>query len=140
VRAHVAQVATRCEGSPFLRGRVLQTFFAVVGVIETAHGLAILLDEVTRIELGVDHHSVRRGVTEQRLNNVHGRVVVQVFGGKNATAVVRQQRERRTVRAAGFRGDRDLADACANGLNASGAGMANALDQIRCWRAGTLLQ
>src|SRR5208283_4819067 len=35
--------------------------------------------------------------------------------------------------------DRDLADTAANGLNAGSAGMANALDQIRCWRARTLL-
>ena len=74
-------------------------------------------------------------MTEQRLNNVHGRVVVQMFGCKDAPAIVRQQHERRTVRAAGFCGDRDLADAAANGLNASSAGMANALDQVRRWRA-----
>jgi hypothetical protein len=101
------------------------TVFAVIGVIETAHGLAILLDELPGVELGVDHHGLGRGVTEQRLNNVHGRVVVQMFGCKDAPAIVRQQHERRTVRAAGFRGDRDLADAGANGLNASSAGMAN---------------
>ncbi len=89
VRAHVAQVAARREGGPFLRGRVFQTIFAVIGVIETAHGLAILLDELTGVELGVDHHGVGRGVPEQRLNNVHGRVVVQMFGCKDAPAIVR---------------------------------------------------
>jgi len=47
VRAHIAQVAARRERRPFRRGRVLQTVFAVVGVIETAHCLAILLDELT---------------------------------------------------------------------------------------------
>jgi hypothetical protein len=70
----------------------------VIGVIETAaHGLAILLDELTGVELGVDHHSVGRSVTEQRLNDVHGRVVIQVFGCKDAPAIVRQQHERRTA-------------------------------------------
>src|SRR5712692_46467 len=55
-------------------------------------------------------------------------------------AIVRQQHEWRAVRAAGFRSHRDLADAGANCLDASSAGMANALDQIRRWRAGPLLQ
>jgi hypothetical protein len=67
VCAHVAQVAARREGRPFFGGRVLQPFFAVVGVICTAPGLATLLDEQTGVELGVDHHRVGRGVTEQRL-------------------------------------------------------------------------
>ena len=89
----------------------------------------------TGIELGVDHHGVGRGVTEQRLNDVHGRVVVQMFGCKDAAAIVRQQHERRAVGPASSSVDRDLADAAANGLNASGAGMANTLDQVRRWRA-----
>jgi hypothetical protein len=79
VRAHVAQVAARGEGRPFLCSLVLQTVLTVIGVIETAHGLAILLDELTGVELGVDHHGVRRGVPEKPLNNVHGRVVVEPF-------------------------------------------------------------
>src|SRR6266700_1132138 len=62
-----------------------------------------LLDELTGVELGVDHHGVRRGVPEQRLNNMHGRVVVQMFGCKDTPTIVRQQHERRTIRAAGFR-------------------------------------
>ena len=95
MRAHIAQVAARREGRPFFGGRVLQSSFTIAGVIETAHGLAILLDELTGVELGVDHHGVRRGVTEQRLNDVHGRVVVQMFGCKDAPAIVRQQHERR---------------------------------------------
>src|ERR1700683_1817989 len=63
-----------------------------------------------------------------------------MFGCKDAPAIVRQQHERRAVRPASSRVGRDLADAAANGLNASGAGMANALDQIGRWRARTLLQ
>ena len=90
VRTHVAQVAARCEGRPFFRGGVLQPVLAVVGVVETANGFAILLDELTRVEPGVDHHGVGRGVTEQSLNHVHGHVVVQMFGCKDAPAVVRQ--------------------------------------------------
>src|SRR6202035_2247156 len=63
-----------------------------------------------------------------------------MFGCKDASAIVRQQHESGAIRAASFRGDRDLADAAANGLNASSAGMANALDQVRRRRARTLLQ
>jgi hypothetical protein len=140
VRANITQVAVCREDSPFLCSRVFQTVFSVISVIETAHGLAILLDELTGVELGVDHHGVGRGVTEQRLNNVHGRVVVQMFGCEDAPAIAGQQHESRAIRAAGFRSDRDLADAGPNGLNASGAGMANALDQVRRWRARTLFQ
>ena len=98
-RLQLAAKAAHSSAVGFFR-----SVFAVVGVIETAHGLAILLDELTGVELGVDHHGVRRGVTEQRLNDVHRRVVVQMFGCKDAPAIVRQQHERRTVRAAGFRG------------------------------------
>ena len=78
-------------------------------------------------------------MTKQRLDDVHRSVVVQMLGCKDAPAIVRQQHERRTVRAASFGDDGNLTDAAANGLNASGAGMANALDQIRRWRARTLL-
>ena len=81
------------------------------------------------IELGIDHHGVGSGVTEQRLNNVHGRVVVETFRCRDAPAIVREQYQRRTVRTAGSRGDRDLADMAANDLTASGAGMANTLNQ-----------
>jgi hypothetical protein len=45
--------------------------------------------ERSRIELGIDHHCVGRCVTEEGLNNVHGRVVIQMFGGENAPAIVR---------------------------------------------------
>jgi hypothetical protein len=47
VCAHVTQVAARRESRQFRGSRVFQTVFAVVGVIQTAHGLAILLDELT---------------------------------------------------------------------------------------------
>src|SRR5437899_12955964 len=96
VCAHIAQVAACSEGRPFLRGRVFQSVFAVVGVIETAHGLAILLDELTAVELGVDHSGVRRGVPERVLSDVHRRAVVQLFGCKDGSAIVWPQRSRRT--------------------------------------------
>lgn len=79
-------------------------------------------------------------MTEQRLNDVHGRVVIKMFRRKDAPAIVWKQHERRAIRAAGFCSDCNLTDAAANGLNAGGAGMPNALDQIRRRRARTLLQ
>jgi hypothetical protein len=62
-----------------------------------AHGLAVLLDEPVGVELGVDHDRVGRGVAEQRLDDVHRRVVVEVLGGEQPPAVVRAQRQRRAV-------------------------------------------
>jgi hypothetical protein len=62
VRAPIAQIADRREGRPFGGNRVLQASFTVVGVMETAHGLSILRDELTGLELGVDHDGVGRGV------------------------------------------------------------------------------
>jgi hypothetical protein len=47
VSAHIARVAALREGRRFLRGRTFQSIFALVGVIKTADGLAILLDELT---------------------------------------------------------------------------------------------
>jgi hypothetical protein len=36
-------------------------------------------DEFARVELGIDHLGVGRCMTEESLNYVHGRVVVQMF-------------------------------------------------------------
>jgi hypothetical protein len=89
VRAHVAQVAAGGEGGPLFCGRVLESVLSIVGVVETTHGLAILFDQLAGVKLGVDHDGVERGVSEQGLNDVNGRVVVQVFGGEDAPTVVR---------------------------------------------------
>jgi len=78
-------------------------------------------------------------VTEEGLNNVHGRVVIQMLGGENAPAIVRQQHERRAVGALSSGADRKAANAIADGLNPRGAGMADALEKIGRRRAGTLL-
>jgi hypothetical protein len=47
VCSHVAQVATVRKGGPLIFGRVFQTFFTIVRVVETANGFPILLDELT---------------------------------------------------------------------------------------------
>ena len=137
--SHIAQVATGRKGCPLFLRWNLQAFLAIMRVEEAPDGLAILLNERSRIELGIDHHCVERCVTEEGLNNVHGRVVIQMFGGENAPAIVRQQHERRAVRALSSGADRKAANAIADGLNPRGAGMSDALEKIGCWRAGTLL-
>ena len=114
--SHIAQVATGRKGCPLFLRWNLQAFLAIMRVEEAPDGLAILLNERSRIELGIDHHCVERCVTEEGLNNVHGRVVIQMFGGENAPAIVRQQRERRAVRALSSGADRKAANAIADGL------------------------
>ena len=68
-------------------------------------------------------------MAEQGLDHLHGNVVVQMFGGKHAPAVVRQQYERRAVGTTGFSKNREFTNAAANGLNACSAGMAYALKE-----------
>lgn len=71
-----------------------------MGVVKPAHGLAVLFDQLAGIELGVDHDGIERGMSEQGLYDVDGRVVVQVFGGEDSPAIVRQQDQRRSIGAA----------------------------------------
>ena len=66
VRAHIAQIAARREGGPFLCSRVFQTVFTVIGVIETAHGLAILRDELTGIGAGAMQADAPRAQLRER--------------------------------------------------------------------------
>jgi len=139
VRAHIAQITTGREDRPFRRSRVLQTALSVIGVIKTTHGLATLLDE-----LSGGRASRRSSLCRERCDQATlesraqacccSDVRMQRRAGNRAAAT-----RGRTVRAAGFRGDGNLTDATANGLNASGAGMANTLDQVRRWRARPLL-
>ena len=68
-----------------------------MSVVEATYGLAVLFDQLAGIELGVNHHGVERSVSEQRLDDMDGRVVVQVFGGEDAPAVVRQQDQRGAI-------------------------------------------
>src|ERR1700730_12568577 len=132
VRSHIAQVATGGKGSPLFGGRVLEPVVTIVRVVETVHGLAILFDELAGIELGVDHHGVERSVSEQGLDHVDGGVVVQVFGGEDAPAVVRQQDQRRAIGTTRSCTDRDRLDACADRLESWCAGMPDGLDEIGC--------
>jgi len=69
----------------------------------------MLFDESGRIELGVDHYRIREGMAEQCLDDMHGGIVFQMFGGKDPPAVVRQQHERGAVGTPGFGNDREFA-------------------------------
>jgi hypothetical protein len=91
VCSHVPKVAAGRKRGPLLSGGVLEAIRAVVGVVKAAHSLAILLDKLARIQLGVDHDGVDRSMSEESLNYVDWSVVVQVFRGKDTPAIMRQQ-------------------------------------------------
>jgi hypothetical protein len=97
MRSYVTQVAVRGKSSPLLCGWVLQTVFPVVSVIQTADRLPVLFDQSRGIELGVNHDGIRGGMAEQCLDDMHGRIVVQMFGCKHSPAVVWQQYERGAI-------------------------------------------
>ena len=94
VSAHVPEVAVRRERSPLLRSWVLEAICAIVGVVKSADRLAILLDKLAWIQLGVDHDGVERSMSEECLDHVDWSVVVQVFGGKDTPAIMWQQDQR----------------------------------------------
>src|ERR1700733_13485505 len=134
MRSHVAQVATRGESSPLLCRRVLQPIVAVVRVVQTADPLPVLFDQSRGIELGIDHDGIRGGMAEQCLDDMDGRIVVQMFGGKHTPAIVWQQYERGTVGASGFGKNGEITNAAANRLDPGSAGMSDALEQVgRGW-------
>ena len=66
---------------------------AVEGAVDAEHRPSVAVDEFGRVELGVDHDGVDAGVAEQRLDDVDGCVVVEVFGGEHSPAVVGAERE-----------------------------------------------
>jgi hypothetical protein len=136
MRSHVTQVAARGKSRPLLCGRVLQAIFTMVCVVQAADCLPILFDELGRIELSVDHHSIRGGMAEQCLDDMHGGIVVQMFGGKHAPAIVRQQHQRGAIGSPGFSKDGEFTNTAANRLNPSSAGMADPLEEVGRRRAG----
>src|SRR5579883_1343068 len=139
MRAHVAQVTARREGGPLLCRRVLQAIVAVVRVVQTADRLPVLFDQSGGIELGINHDGIRGGMAEQCLDDMHGRIVVQMFGGKHSPAVVWQQYERGAIRAPGFGKYGEFTNTAANRLYAGSAGMPDALEEVRRLWSGALL-
>jgi hypothetical protein len=91
VGAHVAQLQALREALPLVGVGGAEAVGAMEVQVGGAAGLAVLVDQRGRVELGVDHHGVRRGVPEQRLDDVDRRVVVQVLRGEHPSAVVRAQ-------------------------------------------------
>src|ERR1700733_3182078 len=132
--SHFAHAATLFERSPFFSSRVLQAVNAVEGVVKTTNRLSVLFHEVSRIELGVDHDCVDGGVAQQRLDHVDGRVVVQVLGCKDAAAAVWKHNERGPVGSLDAAGQGDCLEPSSDGLNADGAGVFGALQQV--WTGG----
>jgi hypothetical protein len=91
VCAHVAQVAVSRERCPFHGGGVLEDICPIVCVVKAADSLAILLNKLTGVQLGVDHDGVDRSMSEEGLDHVDWSVVVQVFGGEDTPAIMWQQ-------------------------------------------------
>ena len=113
---HVPEVAARRERSPLLRGWVLEAIRAIVGVVKAADSLAVLLNKLAWIQLGVDHDGIDRSMSEEGLDYVDWSVVVQMFGCKDAPAIMWQQDERRTIGLACASSNGDRPDARANRL------------------------
>ena len=109
-----------------------------VGVAR-AHGLAVLVHERGGVELGVDHHGVRAGVPEQRLDHVDRRVVVQMLGRERAPAIVRAQHELAAVGPARSRLSGETGEAGADLAVGDHARVSGALEQVGRARAGAFL-
>ena len=91
--AHVPQVAADGKRRPLFRGGIAETVVAVKRVLQATDRLPVLLDQRGGIELGVHHDRVEGRMSEERLDDVHGHVVVQMLGRKDAATVVRQEHE-----------------------------------------------
>jgi hypothetical protein len=78
-------------------------------------------------------------MAEQCLDDMHGRIVVQMFGGKHSPAIVWQQDERGAIRAPGFGKYGEFTNTAANRFNPGRTRMPDALEQVRRWRSGPLL-
>jgi hypothetical protein len=92
VCSHIAQAAALRKRGPFIGRRIAEAVVAMKRVVQTTHRLSVLLDHRRRIQLCVDHDGVEGRVSEERLDDVHRHVVVQMLRGKDASAVVRQER------------------------------------------------
>jgi hypothetical protein len=88
----------RCTESgrsrPFIRGGIAETVVAVKRNVQATDRLPVFLDQRGGIELGVDPDRVEGRMSEERLDDVHGHVVVQMLGREGAAAVVGQEHER----------------------------------------------
>lgn len=78
-------------------------------------------------------------MAEQCLDDMHWVIVVDIFGCKYPTAVVRQQYARRAIGALGFGNNGDFTNAAADRLDAGGTWMPDVMKKVRCGWSWTLL-
>src|SRR5262245_7336568 len=78
--SHIAHAAARCESNPFLTRGYLETLFTVIGVVQASNCLTVFFNHFSRVELRIDHDSVRRGMSEKSLDYVHRNVIVEMLG------------------------------------------------------------
>lgn len=97
VRAHVSHAATCGKRVPLILGWISQRVLSIEVCVAAPDRLAVSLDQLVRVELGVDHDRVNRGVAEQRLDDVDRRVVVEMLGCEQASTVMRTHDQPRAV-------------------------------------------
>jgi len=78
--SRMLQLAAKATHS-FERG-CLETLFTVIGVVQASNRLAVFLNHSSRVELRIDHDSVRRGMSEKSLDYVHRNVIVEMLGSE----------------------------------------------------------
>ena len=120
--SHVAHAAARGERIPLLPSRLLKALFPMEGTVHATHGFTVFLDHFSRIQLRVHHDGIYRGVSEKGLDHVYWSVVVQMFGSEDATAVVRDDDKRRTIRSPQAAFDRQRLYAATDCLDPKGLG------------------
>lgn len=89
---HISEAATGCKRCPFLCRGIAKAFLSMNGTIHPMERFPILVNQLRWIQLGVDHHGIEGRMSKQGLDHMHGRIVVQVLGGKDPAAVMRMQR------------------------------------------------
>jgi hypothetical protein len=96
--------------------------------VDAAHRLPVRLDEGGRVELGVHHHGVQCGVSEKGGDDVDRGVVVEVFGGEGAAAVVWFQYQRVPVGPARLSGGGQLPQTASDRVDADHARVSGSLE------------
>jgi N-terminal domain of anti-restriction factor ArdC len=131
VGAHVAQRASGGERGPFLRGGSCRPLLAVDVAVQAAHRRPVVLDQLGRVQLGVDHHRVDGGVPEQGLDDVHRGVGVEVLGGEHPAAVVWAQLQWCAVGVLGAGVQGQAPQPAADGVGVDCGGVPHGLEQVR---------
>ena len=111
LRLRVRAAETDQPSRTVFSGRQGAKVSAIVGVVKAADSLAVLLNQLAWIQLGIDHDGVDRSMSEEGLDHVDWSVVVQMFGCKDAPAIMWQQDKRRTIGLACASGNGDGPDA-----------------------------